>query len=65
MKNCLRGAGETDFLRPYGTELLESCIKPMIIHHPKGHTIPRLDPESLKTTMSFIKRIKDVVENEQ
>lgn len=50
--------GETDFLRQYGCELLQSCVEPVVIHHPKGHTIPRLDEESLKTTMSFIQKIK-------
>lgn len=34
-------AGETDFLKPYGLELLENCVDPVVIHHPKGHTIPR------------------------
>ncbi|KAG9450770.1 hypothetical protein H6P81_010735 [Aristolochia fimbriata] len=34
--------GETDFLRPYGTELLQSFLDPVVIHHPKGHTVPRL-----------------------
>ncbi|KAJ1396097.1 Serine hydrolase FSH [Sesbania bispinosa] len=53
--------GETDFLRQYGNELLESCVEPVVIHHPKGHTIPRLDDESLKTMMNFIERIqKDI-----
>ncbi|XP_057724380.1 uncharacterized protein LOC130940291 isoform X2 [Arachis stenosperma] len=50
--------GETDFLRQYGSELIESCVEPVVIHHPKGHTIPRLDDESLKTMMSFIEKIK-------
>lgn len=35
-------AGETDFLKQYGKELLESYVEPVVIHHPKGHTIPRL-----------------------
>lgn len=53
--------GETDFLRQYGTELIESCVQPVVIHHPKGHTIPRLDDESLKTMMTFIERIQNDV----
>ena len=40
-------AGETDFLKPYGLELLESCVDPVVIHHPKGHTIPRFGEFSL------------------
>ncbi|KAK7372981.1 hypothetical protein VNO80_06374 [Phaseolus coccineus] len=50
--------GETDFLKKYGMELTESCVEPVVIHHPKGHTIPRLDDKSLKTMMDFIERIK-------
>ncbi|KAE9587111.1 putative alpha/Beta hydrolase [Lupinus albus] len=34
--------GETDFMKPYGNELLESFYEPFVVHHPKGHTIPRL-----------------------
>lgn len=41
MKNNLSFAGENDFLKPHGTELVESCVEPLVIHHPKGHTIPR------------------------
>lgn len=35
-------AGETDYLKQYGMELLECFVDPVVIHHPKGHTIPRL-----------------------
>ncbi|KAF9687361.1 hypothetical protein SADUNF_Sadunf02G0085600 [Salix dunnii] len=34
--------GKTDFLKEYGMELLKKCVDPVVIHHPKGHTIPRL-----------------------
>ncbi|XP_027332465.1 esterase AGAP003155-like [Abrus precatorius] len=50
--------GETDFLKEYGNELLKSCVDPVVIHHPKGHTIPRLDDKSQKTMMDFIERIQ-------
>ncbi|CAA2991249.1 rhodanese-like domain-containing 6 [Olea europaea subsp. europaea] len=33
--------GESDFLKQYGVELLDSFAQPLVIHHPKGHTIPR------------------------
>ncbi|EEF48586.1 esterase AGAP003155 [Ricinus communis] len=49
--------GEMDYLRPYGLELLESCVDPVVIHHPKGHTIPRLDEKSRAIMHSFIERI--------
>lgn len=48
--SCLFVAGKTDFLKEYGMELVEKCVDPVVIHHPKGHTIPRLgefwNPES-------------------
>ncbi|TKY56304.1 Serine hydrolase FSH [Spatholobus suberectus] len=56
--HTLHFLGETDFLKKYGVELLESFVEPVVIHHPKGHTIPRLDDKSLKTMMDFIERIK-------
>ncbi|XAR62109.1 hypothetical protein NMG60_11016729 [Bertholletia excelsa] len=58
--------GETDFLKEYGLELLESCVDPLVIHHPKGHTIPRLDDKGLPAMLSFIERIqKDVNRKEE
>ncbi|CAA6664363.1 unnamed protein product [Spirodela intermedia] len=54
--------GELDFLRPHGEVLLESYEEPVVIHHPKGHTVPRLlDEKSLETAMSFLQRIEQVV----
>lgn len=35
-------AGENDYLKQYGKELMESFVEPVVIHHPKGHTVPRL-----------------------
>ncbi|XP_043718011.1 esterase AGAP003155-like [Telopea speciosissima] len=40
--------GETDFLKPHGITLLDSFVNPIVIHHPKGHTVPRLDEKSLE-----------------
>ncbi|XP_058087837.1 uncharacterized protein LOC131234865 [Magnolia sinica] len=53
--------GETDFLKPHGTTLLESFVEPVVIHHPKGHTVPRLDEKGLETMLDFVKRIQIVV----
>ncbi|KAL2317658.1 hypothetical protein Fmac_031534 [Flemingia macrophylla] len=55
--------GENDFLKKHGLELLESCVEPVVIHHPKGHTIPRLDDTSLKTMTDFIEKIKKICED--
>ncbi|KAK9166233.1 hypothetical protein Scep_001424 [Stephania cephalantha] len=49
--------GETDFLKPYGTKLLESFVDPFVVHHPRGHTIPRLDEKGMVTVTNFIEKI--------
>ncbi|WRX30991.1 hypothetical protein QQP08_023478 [Theobroma cacao] len=56
---------ETDFLKPYGLELLESCVDPVVIHHPKGHTIPRFDEKGLESVMSFLERIQRMLPEKQ
>ncbi|KAL2538962.1 Serine hydrolase [Forsythia ovata] len=53
--------GETDFLKQYGVELLESFAEPLVIHHPKGHTIPRFDEDGLKSMLSFLERMQNEV----
>ncbi|KAL8096359.1 uncharacterized protein LOC141693044 [Apium graveolens] len=50
--------GETDFLKQYGVELIEHFVDPVVIHHPKGHTIPRLDEKGLEMMLSFLERIQ-------
>ncbi|XP_031282683.1 uncharacterized hydrolase C22A12.06c [Pistacia vera] len=57
--------GEQDFLKPYGLQLLESCVDPVIINHPKGHTIPRLDEKGLQTMLSFIERIQKMLPDKE
>jgi len=47
-------AGETDFLKQYGMELTESCVEPVVIHHPKGHTIPRLGTDHLNIYLFYL-----------
>ncbi|KAF9608227.1 hypothetical protein IFM89_008182 [Coptis chinensis] len=53
--------GEADFLRPYGTKLLEYFVDPFVIHHPKGHTVPRLDEKSLEIMNSFLEKIQNTL----
>uniref|UniRef100_A0A5B7BP23 Serine hydrolase domain-containing protein n=1 Tax=Davidia involucrata TaxID=16924 RepID=A0A5B7BP23_DAVIN len=50
--------GETDFLKQYGIELIESFVDPLVIHHPKGHTVPRLDEKGLQAMLSFLELIQ-------
>ncbi|KAH9626485.1 hypothetical protein KSS87_020187 [Heliosperma pusillum] len=57
--------GKEDFLKTFGEELLECCVDPMIIHHPKGHTVPRLDEESLSTILSYIDKIQKSISEEE
>ncbi|PKI73555.1 hypothetical protein CRG98_006136 [Punica granatum] len=57
--------GENDFLKPYGLELLESCVEPVVINHPKGHTIPRIDEENLPITMSFLDMIQKILSDRE
>ncbi|KAG7541648.1 Alpha/Beta hydrolase fold [Arabidopsis thaliana x Arabidopsis arenosa] len=56
--------GETDFLKPYGTQLIESYKNPVVVHHPKGHTVPRLDDKSLEIVTAFIDTIEHQVMEE-
>ncbi|XP_043715367.1 esterase AGAP003155-like [Telopea speciosissima] len=51
--------GETDFLKPHGITLLDSFVNPIVIHHPKGHTVPRLaDEKSLELMVGFLESIQ-------
>ncbi|KAH7679640.1 Dihydrofolate reductase protein [Dioscorea alata] len=50
--------GAEDFLHSHGKILLESFVDPLVIHHPKGHTVPRLDPKNEEMAMSFIDKIE-------
>ena len=62
--HSLHFLGEHDFLKEYGKELIDNCVEPVVIHHPKGHTVPRLDDKSLNTMMSFIERIQNDIISE-
>ncbi|KAH0941779.1 hypothetical protein HID58_001416 [Brassica napus] len=57
--------GETDFLKPYGTELIDSFKNPVVVHHPKGHTVPRLDEKSLEKVTAFIDTLKHLLMEEE
>ncbi|KAK9270667.1 hypothetical protein L1049_026249 [Liquidambar formosana] len=53
--------GEMDFLKQYGIELLDSFVDPFVIHHPKGHTVPRLDEKGLQIMLSFLERTQKML----
>jgi hypothetical protein len=50
--------GDNDFLKVHGEKLIESCVGPFIIRHPKGHTVPRLDDKSLEVMLSFLEKME-------
>jgi len=50
--------GETDFLKVHGQELLEEFVDPLVIRHPKGHTVPRLDDKSLQVMLEYLEKIE-------
>ncbi|ERN02923.1 esterase OVCA2 [Amborella trichopoda] len=56
--------GEHDFLRPHGEVLLKSFVDPVVIKHPKGHTVPRLDEKGAETMFSFLTRVENFIASE-
>ncbi|KAF7829300.1 esterase AGAP003155 [Senna tora] len=52
--------GEKDFLKEEGTALLDAFVNPCVIHHPIGHTVPRLDDKGVKTMLGFIDKIQSI-----
>ncbi|KAJ4764849.1 Dihydrofolate reductase [Rhynchospora pubera] len=51
--------GEEDFLKIHGEKLLKSFVDPLVIYHPKGHTVPKLvDENSLETMDAFLSMIE-------
>ncbi|XP_074366015.1 uncharacterized protein LOC141706986 isoform X2 [Apium graveolens] len=52
--------GEMDILKPDGIDLLESFVDPIVIHHPEGHTVPKLDEKGLESMLSFLEKTQEV-----
>ncbi|XP_017246050.1 uncharacterized protein LOC108217683 [Daucus carota subsp. sativus] len=57
--------GELDYLKSQGTELLESFVDPVVIHHREGHTVPSLDEKGLKLMLSFLLKMQNEVANQE
>ncbi|KAF5747909.1 dihydrofolate reductase-like [Tripterygium wilfordii] len=49
--------GAKDWLRLPSEELATAFENPLIIRHPQGHTVPRLDEEATKQLQSWVKEI--------
>ncbi|KAF7112721.1 hypothetical protein RHSIM_RhsimUnG0200700 [Rhododendron simsii] len=52
--------GETDYLKESGIELLDSFVDPVVINHPRGHIVAKLDEKGQKTMLSFIEKIEKI-----
>ncbi|XWS44998.1 hypothetical protein CRYUN_Cryun15aG0098000 [Craigia yunnanensis] len=52
--------GDKDFLKERGFKLLKSFVKPFVIHHSIGHTVPKLDEKGLETMLKFIEKIQEM-----
>uniref|UniRef100_A0ACD5URZ2 Uncharacterized protein n=1 Tax=Avena sativa TaxID=4498 RepID=A0ACD5URZ2_AVESA len=50
--------GDNDFAKTHGEELADSFVDPLVIRHPAGHTVPRLDEKSLQVMHSYLDRIE-------
>ncbi|XP_027914582.1 esterase CG5412-like [Vigna unguiculata] len=53
--------GEKDFMKEESVALLEAFQNPVVIHHPKGHTVPKLDDKSLEIMVNFIDSIQRMI----
>ncbi|XP_020217641.1 esterase OVCA2 [Cajanus cajan] len=53
--------GEKDFMQSENIALLEAFENPVVIHHPGGHTVPRLVDESLEIMVNFIDTIQRTI----
>ncbi|GKV23490.1 hypothetical protein SLEP1_g33206 [Rubroshorea leprosula] len=54
-----------DLLREEGVALLDSFVDPVVINHPVGHSIPKLDEKSMEVVLSFIEMIQKMPSEEQ
>ncbi|KAM0067568.1 putative serine hydrolase FSH, alpha/Beta hydrolase [Helianthus debilis subsp. tardiflorus] len=53
--------GETDAVRLSAPKLIEAYVDPLVIVHPGGHEVPKLDEDGLKIMFEFLKKINAIV----
>ncbi|XVE83086.1 hypothetical protein DITRI_Ditri16bG0058900 [Diplodiscus trichospermus] len=53
--------GENDFLKPESIVLVESFVDPVVICHPKGHTVPKPDEKNTELMLGFIVKIQKMM----
>nr|NP_001409230.1 dihydrofolate reductase [Setaria italica] len=56
--------GEKDWLKVPSEELASAFDDPLIIRHPQGHTVPRLDDASVKQLSGWSSSILENIKNE-
>ncbi|XP_049380630.1 esterase FUS5-like isoform X4 [Solanum stenotomum] len=52
--------GDMDYQKKDGEILLECFVDPWVIHHPEGHTIPKLDGSNLEIMLGFIEKVQQL-----
>ncbi|KAE9450036.1 hypothetical protein C3L33_18067, partial [Rhododendron williamsianum] len=53
--------GEKDFGLTNGIELLDSFVDPVVINHPGGHEVPKLDEKGSETMIKFIEKVQELL----
>ncbi|XP_058184949.1 uncharacterized protein LOC131302386 isoform X2 [Rhododendron vialii] len=53
--------GEKDFGLTNGIELLDSFVDPVVINHPEGHVVPKLDEKGSETMIKFIEKVQELL----
>lgn len=50
--------GEEDFMKVHSEELVRAFADPLVIRHPRGHTVPKLDEKGLQTMLTYLDKIE-------
>ncbi|XP_051217607.1 uncharacterized protein [Lolium perenne] len=50
--------GDNDFTKTHGEELADSFVDPLVIRHPAGHTVPRLDEKGLQAVLNYLDKVE-------
>ena len=46
--------GDADPVRPFSERLARAFDKPLVLRHPRGHVVPRLDGEARQSLRAFV-----------
>ncbi|KAF7130020.1 hypothetical protein RHSIM_Rhsim10G0171200 [Rhododendron simsii] len=53
--------GEKDGAKPNGIELLDSFVDPLLIHHPEGHVVPKLDEKGSEIMLELLEKVQKLL----